>query len=339
LEERVDLAAGILRGMSLAKPLARLVLLVGHGSSTRNNPHRAGLDCGACSGNTGEVSARAAAALLNDASIREALSPRGLPMPPETRFVPALHDTTTDEVTLFDLDELPETHAADLAELRRWLTAAGAKARAERAPKLGVAAGSAERVLAAVRRRSRDWAEVRPEWGLTGNAGMIVAPRERTRHMDLGGRVFLHEYRQESDAEFTTLELIMTAPMVVAHWINFQYYASTVDNEKFGSGNKVLHNVVGGRIGVFEGNGGDLRIGLPLQSLHDGSRWIHEPLRLSVFIEAPRAAIDGVLRKHAPVRNLVENGWVHLFQIEAADGSVHHRQDGVWSPMAEEIAP
>ncbi|HVU06133.1 MAG TPA: putative inorganic carbon transporter subunit DabA, partial [Polyangiaceae bacterium] len=47
LEERVDLAAGILRGMSLAKPLARLVLLVGHGSSTRNNPHRAGLDCGA----------------------------------------------------------------------------------------------------------------------------------------------------------------------------------------------------------------------------------------------------------------------------------------------------
>jgi len=109
----------------------------------------------------------------------------------------------------------------------------------------------------------------------------------------------------------------MTAPMVVTNWINLQYYASVVDNVKYGSGNKVLHNVVGGRLGVFEGNGGDLRIGLPLQSLHDGQQWQHTPLRLSVFIEAPQTAIDSIIAKHAVVRQLVENQWLHLFQIDA----------------------
>ena len=109
----------------------------------------------------------------------------------------------------------------------------------------------------------------------------------------------------------------MTAPMVVTNWINMQYYASVVDNFKYGSGNKVLHNVVGGRLGVFEGNGGDLRIGLPMQSLHNGNQWQHTPLRLSVFIEAPQAAIDCIVAKHAVVRQLVNNQWLHLFQMQA----------------------
>ena len=59
----------------------------------------------------------------------------------------------------------------------------------------------------------------------------------------------------------------MTAPMIVAHWINMQYFASTVDNDHFGSGNKTIHNVVG-RFGILSGNGGDLMTGLPWQSLH-----------------------------------------------------------------------
>jgi hypothetical protein len=173
-----------------------------------------------------------------------------------------------------------------------------------------------------MRARDRDWAEVRPEWGLAGNAAFIAAPRERTRHVDLAGRSFLHEYRWRDDAGFATLELIMTAPMVVAHWINLQYYASTVDNGCFGSGDKTLHNVVGGHLGVFEGNGGDLRVGLPLQSLHDGAQWVHTPLRLSVFIEAPRDAIEAVLQKHLAVRALVANGWLDLFQLDASEGVI-----------------
>jgi uncharacterized protein YbcC (UPF0753/DUF2309 family) len=168
---------------------------------------------------------------------------------------------------------------------------------------------------------------VRPEWGLADNAAFVVAPRRRTLHLDLGGRVFLHDYAWETDEDFATLRLILTAPMVVAHWINLQYLASTVDNRSFGSGNKVLHNVVGGRIGVFEGNGGDLRIGLPLQSLHDGARWRHTPLRLSVFVEAPRDAIDGVIASHEVVRQLVDHGWLHLLQLDV-DGAVHLRLPG-----------
>lgn len=120
----------------------------------------------------------------------------------------------------------------------------------------------------------------------------------------------------------------MTAPMVVAHWINMQYYASTVDNHRFGSGNKTLHNVVGGRIGVFEGNGGDLRIGLPLQSVHDGKDWRHTPLRLTVVIEASREAIDAVIHKHEIVRQLVHNQWLYLVRLE--DQQVEHYRQGQW---------
>ena len=115
----------------------------------------------------------------------------------------------------------------------------------------------------AVLARSRDWAQVRPEWGLAGNAAFIAAPRKRTRGIDLDGRAFLHDYDWRADAEFAVLELIMTAPMVVASWINLQYFGSTVNNRVFGAGNKVLHNVTG-TIGVLEGNAGDLKSGLPL---------------------------------------------------------------------------
>ena len=143
----------------------------------------------------------------------------------------------------------------------------------------------------AVLRRSRDWSQVRPEWGLAGNAAFIVAPRDRTRHLELQGRAFLHDYDWRRDENFPVLELIMTAPVVVASWISLQYFGSTVDNEAFGCGNKTLHNIVGS-LGVLEGNGGDLRVGLPMQTLHDGKRHVHEPLRLNALLEAPTEAIE-----------------------------------------------
>lgn len=325
-----ELAAGILRGMSLTRGFAPLVLLLGHGSETRNNPHAAGLDCGACCGQRGDVNARVAAALLNEPEVRIALRESGIDVPEGTRFVAGMHNTTTDEVALFDLDELPETHADALRAMRERLADAGASARVERATRLGMAPAGGASTDAAFRARTRDWAQVRPEWGLANNAAFIAAPRERTLAVDLEGRAFLHEYRADQDEGFAVLEQIMTAPMVVAHWINLQYYASTVDNARYGSGDKALHNVVGGRLGVFEGNGGDLRVGLPMQCLHDGARWVHTPLRLSVFLEAPREAIEAVLAKHPKVRALVEHEWLDLFQIEGSPGAVRAYRGGRW---------
>ena len=322
--ERAGAAEFALRNMGMIRNLSRLVLLVGHGSTTANNPQATGLDCGACAGQTGEASARIAVALLNDPHTRKGLVEKGIVIPADTYFMAGLHDTTTDEVELFDADDVPASHVEDLAQLRQWLHAAGEMTRMERATLLGTGDLSQAAVNADIHRRTRDWAQVRPEWALAGNAAFIAAPRTRSAPCNLAGRAFLHDYKWNDDVQFGTLQLIMTAPMVVANWINMQYYGSVVDNHRFGSGNKVLHNVVGGSVGVLEGNGGDLRVGLALQSLHDGERWIHEPMRLNVFIEAPRDAIDDVIVRHEMVRQLIENAWIHFFQIDD-DGKIYRR--------------
>lgn len=328
--ERVDNAERILRAMGLTGSFARLVLLVGHGSSSVNNPHATSLDCGACAGQTGEASARVVVALLNSRQVREGLAGRGILIPDDTWFMAALHDTTTDAVRLFDKQAAPDHLAPDVAQMEQWLEQAGDLTRMQRAPLMGIGALSDRDVARQIRARSRDWSQVRPEWALANNAALIAAPRARTRGADLGGRAFLHDYDWKTDAGFKILELIMTAPMIVANWINMQYYASVVDHPHFGSGNKVLHNVVGGAIGVVEGNGGDLRVGLPMQSLHDGTRWMHEPLRLSVFLEAPEDAIDAIIARHATVRELVDNGWLHVLRIDDRGEVTRREGHGAW---------
>jgi uncharacterized protein len=319
--QRVAMAEAVLKAMSLTGPFARLVLLAGHGSTTVNNPHASGLDCGACGGHTGEANARVAASILNDAEVRKGLADKGIAIPSHTWFLGALHDTTTDDVRIFDVEQLPQDLAPDLALLKERLAKAAGLARLERSALLGLEERT--NIDARVIARSRDWSQVRPEWGLAGNAAFIAAPRALTRGIDFAGRAFLHSYEHERDDNDRVLELIMTAPMVVASWINLQYFGSTVNNSAFGAGNKVLHNIVG-QLGVIEGNAGDLRVGLPLQSVHDGERPVHEPIRLNVFIAAPEAAMDAVMERHQTVRDLVANGWVMLHSL-SPDGRIIRR--------------
>ncbi len=320
LAEQVTLARTILSAMGLRERFAASVLLVGHGSESCNNPHASGLDCGACGGQNGELNVRVLARLLNDDAVRQALATEGLVIPDDTLFIPALHNTTTDDVLLFDAAEPPLP-----ANIQGYLNQASARTRSERAARWSLGVGRGE-----LKTRARDWSQVRPEWGLANNAAFIVAPRARTRHSDLNGRCFLHDYDWHQDADFSLLELIMTAPMIVTQWINMQYYASVTEPLKYGSGNKVLHNVVGGHIGVFEGNGGDLRIGLPRQSVHDGQQWRHQPVRLSVYIDAPKTAIAAIAQRHEAVRQLVDHDWLYLFCI--GDQGIERYYRKTWQP-------
>lgn len=312
LDQQMTMAEGALKAMSLTSNFANLVLIVGHGSSSVNNPHATGLDCGACGGHTGEANAKVAAAVLNNPEVRKSLINKGIMVPDHTTFVACQHDTTTDEVTLFNEDKIPAHHSQELIDLKNALKTAGKTARTERALRMNI--HSTENVDKAILQRSKDWSQVRPEWGLAGCSAFVVAPRERSMNLDLGGKSFLHSYDWEKDTGFGILELIMTAPMVVTSWINLQYYASTVDNKTFGSGNKALHNVVAG-LGVLEGHSGDLRSGLPWQSVHDGVDFQHEPLRLNVIIEAPIEAMNNILEKNEGVRQLVDNEWIFLFSM------------------------
>lgn len=335
--ELAALAGRILRGMSLTQGFAPLVVLVGHGASCRNNPQSAALECGACGGQSGEVSARALAELLNREAVRAALRQhQGIDIPSGTRFAAARHDTTTASLTLWTDAVLEASQGPRLARLRQAARRAGHALRAARAEAAGLAhlAARPDALERAVRARAEHWAEPRPEAGLAGNAALIIAPRARSRGLDLEGAAFLHEYCAAQDADGQVLESILTAPLMVAHWINLQYYASTVDNLRFGSGNKTLHNVVGGTIGVFEGNGGDLRIGLARQSLVDGTRRLHWPRRLAVFVEAPRGAIERALARHATLRRLVQGAWLFLWRIEPGGTTLEVWREGGWARAA-----
>ena len=259
---------------------------------------------------------------MNQPTIRQALAERGIEIPADTHFLGALHNTTTDAISFFDVDEVPSELSGALQELRVRCGAATKQTQIERLPI--VASTSLNDLL----KRASDWSEVRPEWGLAGNAAFIIAPRSVTKNATLDARSFLHSYDYTQDEGGKVLEMIMTAPMIVANWINMQYYASTVDNHHFGSGNKTVHNVVG-RFGILSGNGGDLMTGLPWQSLHTGQAYQHLPMRLQVVIAAPRAMIERVIAKHAMVANLLSGSWLHLLAIEA--GEVHrYTASGNW---------
>lgn len=313
LEEKIGFAQALFKLTGLGAGTARLVALVGHGGSAVNNPYAAALDCGACGGHAGGSNARILAAILNEAEVRAGLAARGIALPAESWVIAAEHNTTTDEVTIFDQALIPASHQADLAALHASLARAGAANRQRRAALLGRSAG--DLVLGA-----QHWGEVRPEWGLAGNACFIVGPRALTREIDLEGRAFLHSYNWQGDADGTALTTILTAPMVVAQWINCQYLFSTIDNHRYGSGDKVTQNVVGG-IGVVQGNGGDLKVGLPRQSLFaDDGTPFHVPQRLLTLVLAPFDRVQRVVESNDILGRLFGKGWVTLVVIDPQTG-------------------
>lgn len=312
-QEQVLFAQVALTTMGLTRDFSRLVVMCAHGSTTENNPYQASLDCGACGGQAGAPNARTAVAILNRAEVRAGLRSVGIDIPDETWFIAAQHDTAVDRVTLLDTHLVPEEHRGEVARLEDDLAVAGAALAAERSATLPGVTGTLApaRAAAHVATRSTDWAQVYPEWGLAGNAAFIVAPRSVTAGLDLQRRTFLHSYEASVDTDGSALETILTAPLVVAQWINCQYYFSTVSPQVFGAGTKTIHNVVGG-VGVIAGHTGDLQLGLPWQSVSDGERLLHEPLRLQAVVQAPLDRIDTIIERNPILQKLFGNGWVAL---------------------------
>ena len=332
LDEQTYFVGQALRSIGLTSNFGRFVLLVGHGSRSENNAYESALDCGACGGNPGLISGRVLAQMANKTVVRRKLREQGIHVPDDTFFVPSFHNTTTDEIEMHLVEMMPPAHLVYLDRLRRGLAGATHLCAQERVPDLEIYPGrpcNPETAFKQADRNSVDWSQVRPEWGLARNAYFVIGRREITSRMKLDGRAFLHSYDYREDQNGRLLETIMTGPLVVGQWINMEHYFSAVDNERFGSGSKVVHNVAG-RFGVMTGNLSDLRTGLPAQTvLMDGMPY-HEPVRLIAVIEAPFKHAIMALDAVTSVKELVMNGWIRLLIADPETRKTSLFSEGEW---------
>ena len=335
LEEQVMFVSQALHAIGLTRNFSRFVLVVGHGSQSENNPYESALDCGACGGSPGLFNARILAQMANRPPVRQRLRQQGIVIPDDTWFVPAMHNTTTDEVKMHDLELLPPSHTIYLDRLHNGLHAASRLCAQERAPELDFVSETPTPAGAdkQTQRNAMDWSQVRPEWGLSRNAYFVIGQRSLTAGRSLDGRSFLHSYDYRVDRKMHLLENILTGPLVVAQWINMEHYFSTVDNEHYGSGSKAYHNVAG-RFGVMTGNLSDLRTGLPAQTVLANGRPYHEPVRLITVIQAPYDRVLATLDKLAAVRRLLHNGWLRMLIVDPETGRVHIYDNHQWREYA-----
>lgn len=324
-EDQLAYAKGSLTTMGLTSNFVPIVVLCGHGSATENNAYASALDCGACGGRHGGGNAKILATILNSQKVRQGLSGQGILIPAKTRFIAAQHNTTTDDIEIY-----AQEGVASLEKLKLDLKAAQQSNNKWRSNKMGHDF-SEKKSVSHAQKCSVNWAETRPEWGLARNASFIVAKRDLTKNIDLDGRSFLHSYDWQQDVDGSALNLILTAPMVVAQWINTQYLFSTINNVAYGSGSKITQNIVG-KIGVMQGNGSDLMHGLPLQSVFScDSEAYHQPIRLTTFIHAPTNLVDKAIYKNEILQKLFSNAWVHVLCLDPRSEKLYSlQQELIW---------
>jgi uncharacterized protein YbcC (UPF0753/DUF2309 family) len=312
IEEMADRMEGLLKSIGLVKNFAPLVYIVGHGATSVNNTHYAGYDCGACCGRPSSVNAKVAKMAANHPKVRELLKLRGINIPETTQFLPALHDTTRDEIVFYDEDILtPENQKLHRQNESVFLKALAnnAKERSRRFDTIDSSL-SLKNVHEKVKRRSLSLFEPRPELNHATNAMCIVGRRNLSKQLFLDRRSFLNSYDYKVDPTGDYLSIILGAVAPVAGGINLEYYFSRVDNQKLGAGSKLPHNVMG-LIGVANGIDGDLRPGLPLQMIE-----VHDPLRILVVAEHFPDKVKYAINKNSLTYEWFKNDWVKLIAIQ-----------------------
>ncbi|MDF1876682.1 DUF2309 family protein [Sulfurimonas sp. SAG-AH-194-L11] len=329
LEEKVEYLYNYLTMIGQVDNFPEFVILSGHMSVSDNNPFESALDCGACGGSSSLPNNRALCMIGNSQDVREEIAKKGIIIPDDVKFMPTLHITSTDEIEFYDTDILNYKEKQRFSIVMKEFKKASSIARCERIKQLPYTNNENDIMI-----KSMDWSETRPEWGLAGNMGVFAGPRESIKHMSFGNRLFLHSYDHKLDNENSDiLTRIFNGPLVVGEWINLEHYFSTVDNTIYGAGSKVYHNVVS-KIGVFNGNYSDLKIGLPTQSVLLEGEAYHEPIRLLTYMEAPLETV-GKAVENSVAKEFILNEWIRPIIIDKKAKKVYSYEYGDFKIIKE----
>jgi uncharacterized protein len=329
LEEKVAYLQKYLKMIGQVSEFPEFITIIGHGSLSDNNPFESALDCGACGGNVSLPNTRTLCMIANTKDVREKIKEQGIFIPESTKFIPGLHITTTDEIKFYDTDILTDAQMQKFSKVKDDFNNASMQSRVERSESLPYTHTHKDIMI-----KSMDWSEIRPEWGLAKNMGVFAGPRSSTKHLVLNNRFFMHSYDWKIDNDNADiLTAIFNGPLIIGEWINLEHYFSTVDNHIYGAGSKVYHNIVS-KIGVFSGNYGDLKIGLPIQSVYLEGEPYHEPVRLLSFVEAP-LAIVGKAVENSIAKPFILNEWIRPIIIDREAKKVYSYENGEFIVIKE----
>jgi uncharacterized protein YbcC (UPF0753/DUF2309 family) len=334
--EQAARVGGFLRAIGLAHGFASLVVIMGHGSDSQNNPHLSAYNCGACSGNHSGPNARLFAAMANRPEVRAAVCEQGIDIPDDCWFLGAEHNTCDEEISWYDLDRVPEQLQAARDRLLEEVSRACVGSAHERARKFASAPSDPDplRAYRHIVGRGYDFSQARPELGHATNAAAVIGRRSITSGAFFDRRLFLISYDHTRDPDGEILESLLLANGPVGAGINLEYYFSTVNNDGYGCGSKVTHNVTG-LFGVMEGTASDLRTGLPRQMID-----IHEAMRLLVVVEAGLEVLNAIYSRQPPLHELIGNGWLILAAMDPRSGALHlFRPDSGWESWQGEVRP